>query len=247
MTVARVDAEAAAIPWNSAALEIQGLEVGYGRTTVLRDVSMRVPSGAVAALVGPNGAGKSTLLKAASGLLTPSKGKILLHGQDVTRTASHRRAAMGVCHIPEGRGVYRSLTVRENLRMQASRGYEEEAIERGTTAFPVLGERLDQVAATMSGGEQQMLAMAAAYVRGCQMILIDEASLGLAPIVVDTIFQFLEDRAREGISLLIVDQFVTRALRMASVAYVLRRGEIIYSGAPDELENDRLFEQYLGG
>jgi branched-chain amino acid transport system ATP-binding protein len=142
--------------------------------------------------------------------------------------------------------VYRSLTVRENLRMQARRGREGEAIEQAVDVFPILGERLRQAAGTLSGGQQQMLSMVAAYVRGAKVILIDEASLGLAPIVVDTIFDFLERLADKGVSLLVVDQYVTRVLSMASRAFVLRRGQIVYAGAPAELIDDGLFERYLG-
>jgi branched-chain amino acid transport system ATP-binding protein len=228
------------------ALEIRGLETGYDRTTILRDVSLDVPAGQVTALLGPNGAGKTTLLRAVSGFLPCTRGTVSLFGDDVTKLAPHKRFERGLCHVPEGRGVFRSLTVRENLVMQSKRGHEREAIERAATAFPVLYERLHQTAGTLSGGEQQMLAMAAAYVRDPQLILVDEASLGLAPVIVDSVFAFLQHVTSEGAALLIVDQFVTRALEMATTAFVLRHGEITYVGSANDLLDGGVFSQYLG-
>ncbi len=229
------------------ALEIRGLQTGYERTTILRDVSITVPASQVTALLGPNGAGKTTLLRAVSGFLPAQKGSITLFGDDVTQLSAHRRFSRGLCHIPEGRGVFRSLTVRDNLVMQSKRKSEAEAIERATTTFPILGARLHQVAGTLSGGQQQMLAMAAAYVRNPRLILVDEASLGLAPLIVDEIFAFLHRLTEGGTALLVVDQFATRALGMATDAYVLRRGEIAYSGSARELLDSDLFSRYLGG
>ena len=228
------------------ALEVTGLEVGYGRTTVLRDVTLHVPAGSVVALLGPNGAGKTTLLRTISGFLAPRTGSIGLFGEDVTALSAHRRFERGLCHVPEGRGVFRSLTVRDNLVMQARRGHEREAFEKAVAAFPILGERMQQVAGTLSGGQQQMLAMAAAYVRDPSLILVDEASLGLAPVVVDEVFGFLERMSRDGTSLLIVDQFAARALAMASSAYVLRKGSVVFAGAADDLLESDLFSSYVG-
>jgi branched-chain amino acid transport system ATP-binding protein len=228
------------------ALDVVGLDVGYGRSTVLRDVSVTVPAGSVTALVGPNGAGKTTLLRTISGFLAPTRGRISLFGEDITTLSAHRRFERGLCHVPEGRGVFRSLTVRDNLIMQSRRGHEREALEKAVTSFPILGERIRQVAGTLSGGEQQMLAMAAAYVRDSRVILVDEASLGLAPLVVDAIFGFLERVSGDGTSLLIVDQFVTRALAMASTAYVLRQGSVVYSGPADQLADTDVFSSYIG-
>jgi branched-chain amino acid transport system ATP-binding protein len=228
------------------ALDVAHLEVGYGRSTVLRDVSLSVSAGSVAALLGPNGAGKTTLLRTISGLLAPTKGSITLFGEDVTRLAAYRRFERGLCHVPEGRGVFRSLTVRDNLIMQSRPGHEPEAIDKAVSSFPILGERMHQLAGTLSGGEQQMLAMAAAYVRDSTLILVDEASLGLAPQVVDAIFGFLERVSTLGTSLLIVDQFVTRALAMASMAYVLRQGAVVYSGPAGKLADTDVFSSYIG-
>ncbi|MDT3439847.1 MULTISPECIES: ABC transporter ATP-binding protein [unclassified Pseudofrankia] len=228
------------------ALVVSGLTTGYDRTTVLRDVSLTVPAGEVTALVGPNGAGKSTLLRAVCGFLPASRGTVTLLGRDVTTLATHRRFAAGLCHVPEGRGVFRSLSVRENLRMQAPRGQEAAAVDRAVGAFPVLGRRLAQTAGTLSGGEQQMLALVSAYVRDPRLVLVDEASLGLAPKVVDEVFVFLATLPAAGAALLVVDQFVTRALELATTAYVMRRGQIAYFGPAAALSDADLFQHYAG-
>ena len=228
------------------ALELREITGGYGRTTVLRDVSITVPGAGITALLGPNGAGKTTLLRMVSGFLQPSAGSIRLFGEDVTGVAAHRRFQAGLCHVPEGRGVFRSLTVRENLAMQSRKGEEADAASRACQAFPILGRRINQAAGTLSGGEQQMLSVASAYVRNSRLILVDEASLGLAPLIVDQIFAFLERTAREGRALLIVDQFATRALALADAAYVLSRGSITYSGSPRELGEAELLSHYMG-
>jgi branched-chain amino acid transport system ATP-binding protein len=227
------------------ALEVSGLRTGYGRTVILRDLSLSVPAGQITALLGPNGAGKSTLLRAICGFLPATNGTVTLFGEDVTSLAPYRRFAKGLCHVPEGRGVFRSLTVRENLKLQCGSGSETEAIERATTAFPILRERLKQPAGTLSGGQQQMLAMAAAYVRNPRLVLVDEASLGLAPIVVDEIFEFLRRLTADGGSLLLVDQFAPRALAIATTACVLRRGEIVYASTAQELLGSDLFSRYV--
>jgi branched-chain amino acid transport system ATP-binding protein len=229
------------------AVALQSVTSGYGQTTILRDIDLVVPAGSVTALLGPNGAGKSTLLKTVSGLLRPSKGTVELGGQDVTKLPTFRRTQLGLCHIPEGRGIFRSLTVRENLEQQAAAGSEAAAVEKATEIFPILGQRLDQRAGLLSGGQQQILAMARAYTTNPSLILVDEASLGLAPIVVDAIFEFLENIAAEGTALLIVDQFAARAMAMASRVHVLNRGELVFSGTPEELRDGDLFARYLGG
>jgi len=247
MAVAAASSSRAGDPAVAPALEITGLSGGYAGTTVLRDVSLTVPAGQVTALLGSNGAGKTTLLRTVSGFLPATSGSVRLHGRDVTHEQSHRRFGDGLCHIPEGRGIFRGLSVRENLVLQAPRGREREAIEQAIEAFPILGKRLAQQAGTMSGGEQQMLAVAAAYVRAPRLVLVDEASLGLAPLVVDEIFAFLAALPARGIALLMVDQFVTRALAMATTAYVLRRGSIAYEGGAAELLDSNVFERYFGG
>ena len=228
------------------ALELVGVTSGYGDAVVLRDISLSVPRGAAVALLGANGAGKTTLLRTVSGLIRPSGGQVLLDGVDVTGSRPYRRAARGLCHVPEGRGVFRSLTVHENLVLQSRHGLEAHAVEQATAVFPVLGRRLRQVAGTLSGGEQQMLAMAVAYVRHPRLILVDEASLGLAPRIVEEIFAFLQTLAASGVSLLLVDQFVTRALEIAGHVYVLRRGSLVYGGAAEGLSEDFLVQHYIG-
>jgi len=229
------------------ALEVHGVTAGYDRTTVLRDVSLVVPEGSVVALLGPNGAGKSTLMRVISGLLPVRAGTVRIDGRDVTRERPHKRFAGGLCHVPEGRGVFRGLSVRDNLVLQSSPGTEADAVDRAVTAFPVLGERLGQQAGTLSGGQQQMLAVAAAYVRRPHLVLVDEASLGLAPIVVDEIFTFLRQCAAQGAALLVVDQFARRALDLATTAYVLRRGRVVHEGPADGLLDSELFDSYMGG
>jgi branched-chain amino acid transport system ATP-binding protein len=227
--------------------ELQQITAGYGATTVLRDVTLTVPAGAVVALLGPNGAGKTTLLRVASGLLRPSSGRMLLDGTPLTGRGVDRLSRAGVCHVPEGRGVFPSLTVRENLRLQAPPGRETEALERAGEIFPVLRSRLDQVAGTMSGGEQQMLALARTYVCGPRVVLLDEVSMGLAPRIVDQIFEFLGRLRDEGISMVLVEQYVTRALALADYVYLLQRGGVAFAGEPAELDGDELFRRYLGG
>lgn len=230
---------------NGNALTVEHLSAGYRELRVLHDVSVVVPAGAIVALLGPNGAGKTTLLRTVAGLLAPSKGRIYLHDHDVTHVRAAGRATRGLCLVPEGRGVYRGLTVRDNLQVQAKKG-QQDYIERAVQAFPILGERLKQQAGTLSGGQQQMLAFAAAYVREPSLMLVDEASLGLAPLVVDEIFEFIQRRAREGTTVLLVDQFAARALTLASHAFVLRKGKIAYDGAAQELLTTDLFSRYLG-
>lgn len=230
----------------TAALALRGVTAGYDHTTVLRDVDLVAETGAVTALLGPNGAGKSTLLRTASGLLSPAKGTVHIGDVDVTGMGASRRVSLGLCHIPEGRGIFRSLSVRENLELQAFPGQEAEALERAIEAFPILGERLQQKAGTLSGGQQQMLAVARAYAQQPSLILVDEASLGLAPNIVDEIFAFLEVVTADGAALLLVDQFVARALAMATKAYVLNRGSIVFEGTPAELQEGDVFDTYLG-
>ena len=212
----------------------------------MRNIDLNIEAGSVTALLGPNGAGKSTLLKTMSGLIRPMSGSVMIDGQDVSSLAPNKRANLGLCHIPEGRGIFPSMTVKENLELQAKPGEQSIAIEKGIAAFPILGERLMQRAGTMSGGQQQMLSMARAYTQNPRVILVDEGSLGLAPIVVDEIFSFLAGVAAAGAALLIVDQFVARALALATSAYVMTRGEIVFAGTSAELQRSDVFERYLG-
>lgn len=226
-------------------LVISDLSAGYNGATVLRSVDLVVPPGRIVALLGPNGAGKTTLLRAASGLLSPSTGSVLVDGVDLTDAAPHDLVSHGVCHVPEGRAIFTNLTVAENLRLFMPPG-SSEAVERAVTAFPVLGRRRGQIAGTMSGGEQQMLALARAYVRDPRYVLLDEVSMGLAPLIVESIFESLEDLAASGTALLLVEQFVHVALEMADLVFVLDRGRITFRGESRELDADALAESYLG-
>ena len=227
-------------------LELRQVTAGYGRSTVLRGVDLVVPERSVVALLGANGAGKTTLLRVACGLLPPSSGRLLVDGQDLTGRRPHVLTSAGVCHVPEGRGVFRSLTVRDNIALQARDKDEAGAVERAVTAFPRLGERLSQVAGTLSGGEQQMLALARTYVQKPRLVLLDEVSMGLAPKVIDEIFAFLELLASEGASLLLVEQYVSRALEVADWVYLLSRGEVVFAGEPAELADRDVFAEYVG-
>ena len=227
-------------------LEVQGVTAGYGDVTVLRDVSLSAPTGSVVALLGPNGAGKTTLLRTISGLVRPKGGKVILDGEDVTGFRTNRMAARGVCHIPEGRGIFPTLTLKENLTVFAPKGAYKESLERAAASFPILGRRLSQTAGSLSGGEQQMLAMVRAYISNPKVVLVDEASMGLAPLVVDGLFEFLKQVANEGATLIIVEQYVSRALELADHAYLLSHGRIAFSGRSDELQSEEIFERYLG-
>jgi branched-chain amino acid transport system ATP-binding protein len=230
-----------------ALLEVRGLRAGYGRTEALRGVDLTVPEGATVVLLGPNGAGKTTLLRAIAGLVPLTGGGVRFRGEDVGRLSPHRRARRGVCLIPEGRGIFRRLTVRENLVVQADAGGLAGAVDRAAALFPVLGERLDQPAGTLSGGQQQMLAMARAFVTGAPLILADELSMGLAPVVVDDIFAALGALRREGRSLLLVEQYVERAVAVADYVYILGKGNIVFAGEPAECTAGAVFARYLEG
>jgi branched-chain amino acid transport system ATP-binding protein len=227
-------------------LELAGITAGYGQQVVLRDVSLVVPDRAVVALLGPNGAGKTTLLRVASGLLRPERGRVLVDGADATGAPAHRLAALGVCHVPEGRGIYPTLSVRDNLRLQAPASMDASAASVAAERFPRLGERLTQRAGTLSGGEQQMLAMARAYLASPAVLLLDEVSLGLAPKVVDEIFQHLRLLAGQGVAMLLVEQYVTRALELADYVYILNRGRVRFAGEPRELGEAQVLASYLG-
>jgi len=227
-------------------LELRNVSGGYGRHTVLRDVNLVVPDNAVVALLGANGAGKTTLLRIASGMLPARSGELLLDGVDVTRWPAYRLARTGVCHVPEGRGIFRALSVRDNLRLGAPRSADLRAIPTATQAFPLLGERLAQQAGTLSGGEQRMLALARPLLAKSRMILLDEVSIGLAPKVVDLLFEHLHSLAAGGASLLLVEQYVSRALELADYAYILRKGRIIFAGEPKQLTSERVLVSYLG-
>jgi branched-chain amino acid transport system ATP-binding protein len=225
--------------------ELSGITGGYDSTTVLRDVSISVPRGSVVALLGPNGAGKSTTMRMASGLLRPQQGRVMLEGKDVTRAVASRRAGFGICHVMEGRSIFPSLSVRENLRLQAPRhSSTSDVLDRTEQVFPQLAERQRQIAGTLSGGEQQMLALMRAYLANPRVVLVDEASLGLAPVIVDQIFDFLARIAADGVSLLIVEQYAERVLAIATTAYLLNQGRVVHSGPAQDLDEEQVFALY---
>jgi branched-chain amino acid transport system ATP-binding protein len=227
-------------------LELESVTAGYGETVVLRDVTISVPDSKVVALLGPNGAGKTTTLRTASGLIRPMKGRVLLDGVDVTGRRPYALARRGLCHLPEGHGIFPSLSVKENLVLYSPKGKERESIQKARDQFPALAQRLGQVAGSLSGGEQQMLSLARTYVTNPAIVVVDEVSLGLAPVLVDQVFGALKQIVADGTSLLIVEQYVTRALDLADTVYVMNRGEIVLSGAAAELRGEELFERYLG-
>jgi branched-chain amino acid transport system ATP-binding protein len=228
-------------------LELHDIVGGYGSTTVLRGVSVSVPAGSVVALLGPNGAGKSTTMRMASGLLRPSAGRVVFDGEDITRVGSTRRAQLGICHIIEGRSIFPSLTVQENLLLQSPKtSSRADVLAETADAFPALADRRRQIAGTLSGGEQQMLSLMRAYLAKPRIVLVDEASLGLAPLVVDSIFEFLGRIAASGVSLLVVEQYVNRALALAETVYLLNQGSIVFGGPTDDLDEDQIFALYAG-
>jgi branched-chain amino acid transport system ATP-binding protein len=230
------------------ALELKDVRAGYGRIEVLHGVSLTVPAGTVFALLGPNGAGKSTTMAVASGRVQPTAGCVHVAGAHVNRVAPENLAKAGVCRIPEGRGVFPNLTVVENLRMwtYASDLSAKEVQERAFARFPRLGERRNQLAGTMSGGEQQMLAMSRALVTEPGVLLLDEISMGLAPKIVAELYEVVGQLAADGISILLVEQFARTALAVADYAAVMTGGRIAMVGQPDDVAGF-VNEAYLGG
>jgi len=227
-------------------LELHNVTAAYGNNIALRDVSIIVPEGRVVALLGPNGAGKTTLLRVASGLIPARAGRVLMDRADINATSFDERVRMGMCHVTEGRSIFPSLTVRDNLRLFAPKSGGSVATERAVSAFPKLRDRLGQTAGTMSGGEQQMLALARAYASQAPLVLLDEVSMGLAPLIIDEIFTFLAALAAQGTSLLIVEQYVSKALALADHAYVLSKGRITFAGEAAELAGTDIFSHYIG-
>lgn len=233
-------------------LEVRGIDVFYGPVQALRGVSLHVEEGEIVALLGANGAGKTTTLRAISGLLAPTNGELVLEGQRIHGLAANRVVGLGVAHMPEGRELFPELTVVENLRLghwarRKERANLEHRIERMFVLFPRLRERRDQSAGTMSGGEQQMLTAARALMSQPRLLLVDELSLGLAPILVRDLFGALEEVNREGTAILLVEQFVHMALRHTTRAYVLARGRVVHEGPSDGLlKSKELMAAYLG-
>lgn len=233
-------------------LEIDTLSAGYGRTPVLREVSLRVDAGEIVAIVGPNGAGKSTLFKTLSGVVTASGGSIRFEGEDLLALPPARRPHCGIAHVPEGRQVFPSLTVRENLEMgaytAAGRRRWHQNLERIHTWFPVLAQRARSLAGALSGGQQQMLAIARGLASEPRLLLLDEPSMGLAPSTADEIFDRIASIHRDtGLTVLLVEQRVAEALHFARRGYVLEAGRVVLHGTQTELRSDdRIRRAYLG-
>jgi branched-chain amino acid transport system ATP-binding protein len=228
------------------ALELRGINAGYGTIEVLHGVSLTIPTGSVFALLGPNGAGKSTALKVASGQIAPSSGEVRLFGSSVHGKSSDALARAGVCAIPEGRGIFPNLTVTENLRMATYTGPSMAQLEdRAFTRFPRLRDRRKQLAGTLSGGEQQMLAMARALTTDPKVLLLDELSMGLAPIVVEELYEIVARIAAEDVSILIVEQFAHEVLDVAETAAIMLHGRIQLTGRPHKIAEE-LDAAYLG-
>ncbi len=228
-------------------LEMRGIHAAYERIDVLFGIDLEVPESSVVALLGPNGAGKSTALRVAAGLHPPTSGDVLIAGRRVNGVRPEELARRGLCLIPEGRGIFPNLTVRENLRMMTYTGASEDEIEeRAFLRFPRLKERFTQTAGTMSGGEQQMLAMARGLATDPALLILDELSMGLAPIIVEELYEIVAQVAREGVSILVVEQFASTVLGVADYAAIIVHGRIARAGRPAELRDD-LSKAYLGG
>ncbi|MGN6301646.1 MAG: ABC transporter ATP-binding protein [Angustibacter sp.] len=234
-------------------LEVEGLCVNYGRIEAIRDISFSVPEGAVVTLIGANGAGKTTTMKTVSGLRPVRDGRIVFEGKDITNMPAHQRVELGITQSPEGRGVFPGMTVRENLEMGAySRKDRKETaakdFERVYGLFPRLEERSSQVAGTMSGGEQQMLAIGRALMGHPKLLLLDEPSMGLAPMLIAQIFSIIKEIHEQGTTILLVEQNAAQALKAADHAYILETGEIVREGEGSVLaQDDSIKAAYLGG
>lgn len=234
-----------------AMLEVKNLHVKYGVIEAIKGIDFTVNKGEVIALIGANGAGKTTILHTVSGLITPSEGTITFEGKDITRTPGHKIVSMGMAHVPEGRRVFQSLSVLDNLKMGAftrkDKGEIAETLNMVYTRFPRLAERKNQPAGTLSGGEQQMLAMGRALMSHPSIILMDEPSMGLSPIFVNEIFDIIKEESKRGTTVLLVEQNARKALSIADRAYVLETGRIALSGdAKTLLNNDEVKKAYLG-
>ena len=236
----------------SVLLDVDDISVSYGPIRALRSVSLRLGEGEMVALLGANGAGKTTTLRTVSGMLAPTHGRIVFDGAPVHGLPSHRVVERGVAHVPEGRELFSAMTVEENLRLgfyssRANRALYDTRAQEVMGFFPILGERADQAAGTLSGGEQQMLVVARALMSAPRLLMVDELSLGLAPKIVSQLFEILRAVNERGTAVLIVEQFVHLALGNTDRAYVLRKGEVVAEGrSADLLADDSLVASYLG-
>ena len=234
-----------------AMLEVKDLEVYYGMIQAIKGISFEVNKGEVIALIGANGAGKTTTLHTITGLLSPKKGSVIFEGKDITKIPAHKIVSMGMAHVPEGRRVFADLSVYENLKLGAYTRKDKENLNKDLEniykRFPRLAERKNQSAGTLSGGEQQMLARGRALMSKPSIILMDEPSMGLSPILVNEIFDIIESISKSGTTVLLVEQNAKKALSIADRAYVLETGKIVTSGKASELlEDDSIKKAYLG-
>ena len=228
-------------------LELRDVVAGYGKTEVLQGIDLRVRPGSIVALLGANGAGKTTALRTIAGIVRPSSGTVVLDGLDITAQPTHRRVGRGMCLIPEGRGIFRHLSVEENLRLFAGdTAAPTQAYERVLGLFPVLRSRMRFPAGQLSGGQQQMLALARAYLHSPSLVLLDEVSMGLAPLVVDQIFAALRVLADAGATMIVVEQYVSRALQMADSVVLLEKGSVAFQGKGSDLDEETVLRRYLG-
>jgi branched-chain amino acid transport system ATP-binding protein len=237
-------------------LKIQNLQAAYGKVDVLHGISLEVPKGKLVTLIGSNGAGKTTTMRAISGMIKPKGGSVMLGGVDITGMESHKIARAGLAHSPEGRRVFSTMSVTDNLLLGAfprftharPKGDIKHDLEKALELFPRLKERQHQLAGTLSGGEQQMLAMARAVMLNPEVILLDEPSMGLAPILVEEVFRIITRLKSEGVTMLLVEQFAAAALNVADYGYVLENGSISVHGPAESLKNDpKVIAAYLGG
>jgi branched-chain amino acid transport system ATP-binding protein len=237
-------------------LSISNLHAAYGKVEVLHGISLDVPKGKLVTLIGSNGAGKTTTMRAISGMIKPKGGKVTLDGKDITGHDSHKIARAGLAHSPEGRRVFASMSVTDNLLLGAfprftrarPKGDVKRDLEKALELFPRLKERQTQLAGTLSGGEQQMLAMARAVMLNPEVILLDEPSMGLAPILVEEVFRIIQRLKSEGVTMLLVEQFAAAALNVADYGYVLENGSISVHGPAESLKTDpKVIAAYLGG
>ena len=236
---------------NSTLLELKNVSARYGDVRVLWGVSLAVREAEIATLVGANGAGKSTTLKAISGVVRPDEGEIIFAGERIDRSPAHVIAARGIAHVPEGRRLFPLMSVKENLELGAAtpdaRRLRSQSFDRIYTLFPRLKERESQMAGTLSGGEQQMVAIARGMMARPRLLILDEPSLGLAPIIVQEMFEIIQTINREGITVLLVEQNVHQSLKLADRAYVLENGRVVlYGTGKDLLDDERVREAYLG-
>ena len=232
-------------------LNIENVVAGYGHITALKSINLDVPQGSIVSLIGANGAGKSTTMRSIMGLVKPTEGRIIFEGQDITSMKTHDIVKAGISLVPEGRQILQDMSVYENLEMGAYIRNDKDIeadIKKVFKRFPILDERSYQLGGTLSGGQQQMLAIGRALMARPKLLLLDEPSMGLAPLVVNEIFEVIKEISVEGTTVLLVEQNVRQALKIADYAYVLETGKIVLSGPAEEIRHDpRVMEAYLGG